>query len=159
MAYSFRIDRVDTSGLAYVGRRFHAAFTSGHPALREGMDRSADIHSDAIRRRYRVFSAGGGNWRTLAPSTLKRTTNRIGMLRVTDRLYESMGKGSPDHERRQGPQSVTMLTKVRYFGYQHDGTSRIPRRPIAVEANATTMEKITDTLEQSVDRLIQAIFG
>ena len=131
------------------------------PVLRDGLSRAADHYAAGNKRRFLASQASG--WPPLAESTRRRKAARgtlgKGTLRGdTDRLYNSLTPGSPDHLRTLTPDGIQVGSAVPYLIYHHLGTRTIPRREVWGPPDAQAEAEIDAELVKAVDALTAAIF-
>lgn len=82
-----------------------------------------------------AFEAGGDpvQWPALSPAYDGWKSGRhpgMPIMRLSDRLYESVTSQTTDTIWRVGPRSIQFSSRVPYFEYHQLGTSRMPARPV-----------------------------
>lgn len=106
---------------------------------------------DMVRRN---FESGGAlatpaPWAPLAPSTLRRKTQRKGILRVTDRLFDSLvgPRRTPDSIVEVGKRQLVFGTAVPYARFHQRGTRFLPvRQPLPDPAPASMRAPLREAL-------------
>lgn len=123
------------------------------------------FYREFLQARYRKFAKGGGNWRKLAESTIRRKghdtilfdTNLMfsvfqpeivrttGLTNTTDKLgmiVVASGSG------RVYPTSGVSVSKV--MGYHQAGGGRLPQRKIVVGMDEATAQKSARRIEKAM---------
>lgn len=135
------------------------------------------IYSGFILRRFKTYSAGGGDWAPLAPSTVaarsrkktrrgaasmlkvdvKKTGGAVAMLRDTGTLMRALALGGTGNR-------LEFDAKVAWFGvgslphgdsdlgviahaHQHGVPGRIPARPFLVDPDETTRQQLLSAVK------------
>lgn len=120
-----------------------------------------------IRERFRVNRAGGGDWKPLAPSTLKQGGPRRGILDVTGAVFNALRIGQPGNlfQRIQygirvgfggdakHPDANATIAQVAIW--QDQGTAHVPQRQIIVPPDAALKKQMQDDAKRTVQRLMK----
>lgn len=104
-----------------------------------------------------VFAAEGDPqpWPELSPAYAGWKQNAYPgqpMLRLTDRLYDSLTSQTSDTIWFVGPKSMQLGTRVPYFIFHQEGTATMPARPILTlptEAAAALVSMVTNYIGES----------
>jgi len=167
--YQIQKDEV-TPGTTRLLAAFDAiALGAPHPQVDAWRRQVFGRYSAFLRRRYSIFSRGGGGWAALSPRTVarKRAKNRRNknplILRDTNTLYNSLNPGMPGNQSDVVPGGVA-------FGYRNFphpggpnvaelaewhqfGGGRLPARPILVDPDDKTRKQI----QLDFDRMLQRV--
>lgn len=92
-----------------------------------------------------VFAAGGDpvEWPALSPAYEGwKNVHYPGqtLMRASDRLYESLTNQTSDTVWQVGPKHIEFGSRVPYFEYHQQGTSRMPARPTLVLTDAAARQ-------------------
>lgn len=93
------------------------------------------------------FAAGGDpvDWPALSPAyEARKSVTYPGqpMMRATDQLYESLTSQTSDTIWYAGPKSIQFSTRVPYFEFHQQGTSRMPARPVLTLSDDAARELV-----------------
>lgn len=148
---------------AYVQRAETALSPATSGPMQDGALAASSAYWGDMVDRFRSASAGDGTWIPLAPMTVAEH-KRIGdgppphALRVTGRLEESMQRGAEGHVVSPNENGVVEGTQDPNARYQHSGTDGnhpIPPRPIIVQPNTDTLEKMKQPLVIAARRALK----
>lgn len=129
------------------GRLQIRAALSRLPAILAGLEHDptglvADLHLavgsvalSLIREAFVTRAAGGTDeaglrWEPLAESTAARRGLGAQILRDTGILLNSLSPLGPDNVLEARPGTIAIGTNVPYASYHHEGTPRMPARPL-----------------------------
>ena len=120
---------IDILGSQRIVRRFErVALNSADLSL--GFRRAFSVLESRAEQQFDSEGAQTGGWPPLAPSTLARKTTGQ-MLVETGRLRDSLtSSSSGDAIREVGAVEAAYGTRTPYAHFHHQGTSRMPRRPL-----------------------------
>lgn len=100
------------------------------------------------------FAAGGNpiEWPALSPAYDQwKHTAYPGqpLMRLSDRLYESLTSQTGDTIWEVGPKHITFGSRVPYFEYHMTGTSKMPARP-PLQISEDAVKKLTRMIENYI---------
>lgn len=124
----------------------------GDPNLSSAFDGVGRSYLAAMRRRFTINAAGGGDWPELSPVTLAKKlpkgVRRSGILKVTQRLYRSLFPTTDENILQVNRRGVTVGTAVPYATYHQNGTRTIPQRTILVNPDKETLDVMQKRVAQ-----------
>lgn len=132
----------------------------GKPIIAAGFKRAGVIYLDYLGKRFDCYSAGGGDWAPLAPSTLAQK-------RGTRKLYET---GSLRRSLNPGGRHNLLLADHRGFragtrhplAFVHQNGSRqkhIPARRFVVPPTRAVQQRMSSAVDGAVVRLMRVAAG
>jgi hypothetical protein len=137
-------------------RKIVRDFAGNPPVLAAAFRDCGVVCLNDLRVRFLQNSAGGGEWKPLAPSTLKKKTPRRGILRVTDRLYESLRPKNPDNILRVTRGGVSYGSKTPYGKYHQDSRRRsLPRRKFLLPPSPDAKARCKAVLTKAVKQILE----
>lgn len=100
------------------------------------------------------FADGGDpvEWPALSPayeSWKARAFPGQPIMRASDRLYDSLTSQTSDTIWRVGPRSIEFGSRVPYFEFHQEGTSRMPARPVLTFPDSAA-KKLVEMVETYV---------
>ena len=120
------------------------------------------------QQRFNSFSRGGGNWKPLAPSTIKRRRGAgkmVSILRDIGLLFGALApafQNAPGQFEARGPWRVEVgyggnhkypngnVTIADIASFHHFGTSRIPKREIIVDPPSTLVQQMREDARRNL---------
>lgn len=130
-------------------KRFQRELSSRSSKMRRIRDTWTRMYAAEMRRRYKIYSRGGGNWRRLAPSTLAARRNRnkrsAAILIDTGLMFSAFSPSFVSFRAGDsGPMSVVISFggKKRYrsgdavttiMSYHNRGGGSLPKRQLLIQ--------------------------
>lgn len=170
---------VDLRGL----KRFSAEVDKPQGPIRAAFRQWEHRYSTFVQRRFRAYSRGGGDWPPLKnprrrprdkrarsrrrskgrgdsilydTGTLFRaldpTWSRPGALREDLPFGVRLGYGGPHRYARGGAASIADIAS-----FHDQGTSRLPRRRIIVEPDASTLRSMAGDMQRALNKLARGV--
>ena len=137
------------------------------PEFKVAFAQISKVFARFIQARFLKFSKGGGNWRRLRPSTIRRKGHAL-ILRDTDTLKRGLnpvivaasGVLSPgskigwrvSYGVRGSYPSGTLVERVADF--HHRGRGRLPSRKIIVGPDINTAKQIAQIVTVAIQRVL-----
>lgn len=185
MAYFNKVE-IDASRLVRFGAEFNAAIRApggGPQPMKDAYKQMGVIYMGYTRDRFERFSRGGGNWKPLSASTLKRRrkgTKTQGAKRASATAKILAARGVPNagaaailrdrgilfnsittFESQDIPGGIRVGSNVKYGEYHDRGgkNGRPPQRQIFVDPDPPTQAQMNTRLEVGAQRTIDLLGG
>jgi hypothetical protein len=144
---------IDFSG----ARAFVNGLKSGSTGTNKGHRRAAERYANWLRRRYRQFSMGGGDWPDLAESTRRRKKQNKDVILVEyTNLYNSLSV----RKRRQNEYTVGIFSQqqarrsnktLQQIATIHQQGRGLPKREIVVMPSRGLYRGMVADIQKGVD--------
>jgi len=160
---------VDISGLKNIERILKADLRQkSNGPIRKAMRQWAIDYNRFLKRRFLRYSRGGGDWRSLADSTVRKKKGNKKILRDTETLRKELfaffGKRQLKHvvngvsiqygkgiNHPESNLSVGRLTEVHQKGI----SPNLPRRPIIVSPSPQLKRKMNQTMQRALNTVVR----
>lgn len=123
--------------------------------LQDGMLGSMDVYMESMRVRFASFSGRGGDWAEHAPSTIARRGEGAPILNEGGQLEASLQRNAAGHVLEITGTGVVEGSADRTANFHQHGTEHMPARPILVDPDQITLERMKQPIVESLSATLK----